>query len=123
MKINESLFAGDLISLVSDKISINEYNAKIDPNAMVLAFFVKEEDPAYDLSRFIEFGPIKDVLDTEVSPAPDENGNYLVFVEIVNKDKNSVAKSIKGILRTVKYLTDIDTWTYTIQNKTGKIVV
>src|SRR6056297_3156277 len=93
-KIIESLFPGDLENLVSSTISIDEYESKIDPEAIVLAFFVKSEDPAYDLSRFIEFGPFSYILDTEVSPAPDENGNYLVFVEFEAANKKEIANKI-----------------------------
>ena len=48
-----------------------------------------------DLSRFIERGYI-DVIDTEVSPGPDEDGNYMVFVEI-DKNKNTM-KTLKEYL-------------------------
>src|SRR5690606_30290855 len=90
--LKESLFPGDLKDLIKPVVSIDEFEPKIDPAAIVLAFYAREEDPAFDLSRFIEFGPINSVLDTEVSPAPDEDGFYLVFVEIEAKDIKEIAE-------------------------------
>ena len=79
----EGLQVGDLKNLVQPLISIDEYESKLgdDSQIIVVAFFVDDQDPASDLSRFIEKGDIP-VLDSEVSPAPNEDGLYLVFVEV-----------------------------------------
>ena len=49
----------------------------------LLLFMLKTIDPQ-DLAFFMEKGAT-DILDTEVSPNPDDDGNYLVFVEIKMK--------------------------------------
>lgn len=120
-KINESLFPGDLYNLVKPFISIDKFVTKIDPEAIVVAFYVREEDPASDLSRYLEFGPVKKILATEVSPAPDSDGNYLVFVEINYTSKADLAKTIKEILQIVDYLTEIKTWKYVYKSQQGEI--
>lgn len=108
-KITEGLRPGDLEHLVSSMISVNEFEPKSGDDVVVVAFYVKDEEPAKDLASFIERGT-HDILDTEVSPAPDENGNYLVFVEIdKNKDMMSVTKQI---LDDVQKLIKIDTWKF-----------
>lgn len=108
-KITEGLRSGDLEHLVSSMISVNEFEPKSGDDVVVIAFYVKDEEPANDLASFIERGT-HDILDTEVSPAPDENGNYLVFVEIdKNKDMMSITKEI---LDDVQKLIKIDTWKF-----------
>ncbi len=75
------LKSNDLEDLVSCLISIDEFDSKIDnEKSIVVGFKVDDEDPAKDLSRFIEKSHIE-LLDTEVSPAPGPDGYYVVFVE------------------------------------------
>lgn len=120
-KLFETLFPNDLDGLVLDTISIDEFYPKVDDTAMVLAFFVTDEYPAQDLSRFIEFGPVE-VLDVEVSPSPDENGNYLVFVEMDKTTPEQQAEKITNILKNVAYLVNVRKWNYTMRRgKTGII--
>lgn len=113
----EDLQPHDLIDLVKPTIEIDTYKPKIDDDNIVVAFFVHDEDPAYDLSRFLEFSS-KDILDTEVSPAPNRIGYYIVFVEITGVN---VAKKVHNMLSAVRYLTDITDWSYLAYNKQGKI--
>lgn len=115
----EDLQAGDLVDLVKPMIEIDTYKPKIDDDNIVVAIFVREEDPAYDLSRFIEFSS-KDVLDTEVSPAPNRMGYYIVFVEFTPVN---IAKKVHSMLSAIRYLTEVDKWTYKAYNKTGKIIL
>ncbi|BDR26164.1 hypothetical protein RVBP17_2070 [Pseudomonas phage sp. 30-3] len=67
-------------------ISVDEYMPKsgTQEEVIVIAFYTIDEDPAFDLDDFIEKSFIE-VLDVDVSPNPDENGNYLVFVELKRK--------------------------------------
>ena len=77
-----SLQPGDLEDLVLPLLDIDSFNSKIDnQRAIVVAFQVTDQDPAYDLMKFIE-GSNLALLDTEVSPAPSPEGYYIVFVEI-----------------------------------------
>lgn len=81
-KLNEGLKVGDLKDLVSPILSIDEFESKIDPDAIVVAFITLSsiETPAEDLSEFIETGK-NEVLDTDVSPGPNSDGHYVLFVE------------------------------------------
>jgi len=109
-KLKEGLRTHDLIDLVLPTISIDEYESKIDPDAIVVGFFVDDDAPAKDLSSFIESGA-GEILDTEVSPAPDDDGNYLVFVEFM-RDEN-LPENIEYVLETVENLTGIQEWNFT----------
>ena len=108
-KIDEGLRPSDLEHLILDKVSIDEFESKSgDSNEiLVMGLYAKDEEPARDLSRFIERGYI-DVVDTEVSPGPDEDGNYMVFVEI-DKNKDTM-KKVSEILHDIKSITSINEW-------------
>lgn len=78
-----SLRPNDLEGLVSKDISIDEYQSKLgeDRSVVVIAIPVREESAAHDLGDFIERGPFS-IWDVDISPAPDADGFYYVFVEI-----------------------------------------
>ena len=78
-----SLRPNDLEGLVFKEISIDEYQSKLgeDRDVVVIGIPVKEESVAHDLGDFIERGPFN-VWDVDVSPAPDKDGRYFVFVEL-----------------------------------------
>lgn len=103
----EGLKEGDLESLVLSMISIDEYESKLDDDSIVIAFFVQDRDPAADLNRFIQKGATA-LLDTDVSPAPNEDGYYMVFVELL-RDQDFPNK-VLAILGSLKGLTGIENW-------------
>lgn len=108
-KITEGLRESDLADLVNNVIEMDTFEAKVDEDAIVIAFFVDDQDPAKDLSRFIEKGGLE-ILDAEVSPAPDEEGRYAVFVEFIrNKD---FPKNAMRMIDAIEALTAIhlDAW-------------
>ena len=74
---------GDLEGTIEQLISIDEFQPKAgeEKDVIVVAFYFKDEDPAQDLNTFIQRGVI-DTLDVEVSPNTDDEGRYLVFVEM-----------------------------------------
>lgn len=117
--INEGLQPNDLDDLVLSTLSVDEFDSKIDTDAIVLAFYVIDESPAEDLSYFIETGGYE-ILDTEVSPAPDENGNYLVFVEFLRN--NDFYKNAHEILEDIENLVGIDAgaWNFTFYHGDGE---
>lgn len=82
-----SLTNGDLSGTILPIISIDEFEPKAgkDLDVIVLAFYITDLDPAEDLNTFIQRGFI-DTLDVEVSPNTDEEGRYLVFVEMERND-------------------------------------
>jgi hypothetical protein len=103
----EGLRRGDLEDLVLPLLSVDEYESRIDDSAVVIAFFVNEKDAAQDLNRFIQRSPVE-LLDTEISPAPDSHGYFMVFVELLNNGK--FGESVQGILEEISSLTMIDAW-------------
>jgi len=82
-----SLKNGDLAGTILPEISIDEFEPKAGENleVIVVAFYLTDEGPAEDLNTFIQRGFI-DTLDVEVSPNTDEEGRYLVFVEMSRDD-------------------------------------
>ena len=86
-QIKEGVEHGDLQSLVSSDVSVAEFEPKTgtDDDVVVIGFFCKDEAPAEDIATFIEKSTVN-ILDTEVSPNPYENGFYLVFVEVENEN-------------------------------------
>ena len=112
-----SLKNEDLNGTILPIVSIDEFEPKAgnNENVIVVAFYLTDEDPAKDLNTFIQRGII-DTLDVEVSPNTDEDGRYLVFVEMdrndnfpkkfqaLLKDVSNVAGKIEWKVRT--YLSD-----------------
>ena len=105
--LREGMRAGDLEDLVLPLISVDEFESKVDDDAVVFGFYVSDYDAAEDLNRFIQKSPIP-LLDTEVSPAPDEHGYYFVFFEIMNDD--DLADNVANVLEEVSDLTKIGHW-------------
>ena len=77
------LKSGDLRDLVDDIVSVDAYASKMgkDDRVSVLSFQVKTISAAEDLCDFLEKG-YKFILDADVSPGENHNGDYIVFVEI-----------------------------------------
>jgi hypothetical protein len=119
--IQEGLQKGDLSGMILPLLSIDEYASKIDDkNVIVVAFYCFEEDPAHDLSNFIERSP-HTPLDTDVSPAPSTEGYYLTFVEI--KRNQEFIPKLMNILKEVHNLTDVTQWQFTSnQLAKGKVL-
>ena len=106
-KLFEGLRGGDLEDLVLPLLSVDEYESKIDPTAVVIAFYVNEQSAAEDLNRFIQRSPIE-LIDTEISPAPDQQGYYMVFVEMLNNSQ--FVSNVQGILDEVAPLAYVNDW-------------
>lgn len=107
LKLNEGLKEHDLDDLILPLISIDEFESKIDDDALVIAFFLTDQDPANDLNHFIQKGSVE-FLDSDVSPAPNEDGYFLVFVEFVRQPKT--LKQIMELVDSFKNLTNVDSW-------------
>ena len=107
-QIKEGVEHGDLQSLVSSDVSVAEFEPKTgtDDDVVVIGFFCKDESPANDIATFIEKSTVN-ILDTEVSPNPDENGFYLVFVEVENEN---LMQTVFELLDDVSRLTEIEEW-------------
>ena len=108
---------GDLSDLVLPLISVDEYESKIDKDkAIVIGFYVQDEEAAKDLNRFLQKCYVS-LLDTDISPAPDQHGYYLVFVELMKNDV--LGKNIQSILDDVSPLTNIKEWQMRIRKTKG----
>lgn len=107
MKLNEGLHHGDLNDLILSIISVDEYESKILDDAIVVGFKAIDKEPAEDLSRFIEHSGLE-MLDSDVSPGPDEEGHYYVFVEFV-RDKEFSTKLDK-IIKMMDNITNVTDW-------------
>ena len=79
---------GELIDLVIPKVSLDEFSPKTGENkdVIVLGFYVDDLEPAKDLSNFIETGAYE-TLDVEASPASNDEGHYMVFVEMKRNEE------------------------------------
>lgn len=106
-KLMEGMYAGDLTDLVQPLVSIDEYDSKIDENSLVIGFYINDIDGADDLNRFIQKSPVP-LIDCEVSPAPDQRGYYMVFVEF--HLNNRVVSNVSSLLDEVSPLAGIEKW-------------
>lgn len=106
-KLDEGMRIGDLEDLVLPMISVDEFESKIDEEAIVFGFYVSDHDAAQDLNRFIQKSPVS-ILDTEVSPAPDRHGYYFVFFEILPDEH--MPDNVSQVLDEVSGLAKIDHW-------------
>lgn len=115
-KLNEGMRAGDLSSLVLPLISVDEYESKVDEKAIVIGLYVQDKDAANDLNRFVQKSALA-ILDTEVSPAPDQHGYYLVFVEFMKNDR--LCSSVASFLEEIEPLVEITEWQMRVRKVDG----
>ena len=104
-----SLREGDLKNVVLKKLSIDEFEPKTGDakNVLVLGFQVTENNVGEDLYGFLN-GAVVEVRDIEVSPNPNEDGYYMVFVEMDRKD--GVVENIKTLIRDTERLAGKLAW-------------
>jgi hypothetical protein len=106
--LREGMREHDLADLVLPLISCDEYSSKIDSSeAIVMGFYVHDEAAAKDLNRFLQKSAVP-LLGTDVSPAPDQHGYFMVFVEMMDNDR--LAKNLEAILHEMSTLVDIEDW-------------
>ena len=111
---------GEMTNLVNSTISIDQYKPKIGEanETVVVAFEVQQELAAKDLSNLIETD-IVESLDVDVSQGPNNNGNYLVFVEFARDNK--LHNRIMEIMKCVSNVTEITEWQYEYYKGTGAV--
>ena len=102
---------GDLKNTVLKKLSIDEYEPKTgNPNeVVVLGFHVNESTPGKDLYHFLN-NSIVEIRDVEVSPNPNPDNFYMVFVELDRNDK--VIGNIKALVEEVERLAGKLEWKF-----------
>lgn len=115
--LTEGMREGDLADLVLPLMSIDEYESKVDRDeAIVFGFYVHEKAAAVDLNRFMQKSAVS-ILDTEVSPAPDQHGYFMVFVELLKNKR--LAQNVSDILSEIKVLVDIEDWQMRVRDSKG----
>ena len=107
-QIKEGVEYGDLETLVDSTVSVAEFKPKTgtEEDVIVIGFYVKDEAPAMDLAKFIERG-VTPILDTEVSPNPNDVGMYIVFVEVENED---LMKTTLNLINDIRGLAKVKEW-------------
>lgn len=114
IKINESLDYLDMEGQLADKITVDEYSAKMgkDSAIVTITFTVYSELAAKDLVSWFERG-YEFVLDASVSEGEIEPGKYLVFVEMDRRIKSP--DRICKLLADLKTLTGLELKDWTIE--------
>jgi hypothetical protein len=122
-RLLEGLGHNDLKGLINDNVLIDLHKPKIGDEAdtVVVAFQVTYEEPAKDLSQFIETGALEH-LDVEVSTAPAQDGSWRVFVEFVRDHK--LFDKVAALLHSVSLVTNKDDhpWTYRAFNVKKSVI-
>ena len=117
--LNESLDYMDMDGQISDKITVDEYAAKMgkDKDIVTITFKVNSELAANDLVTWFERG-YDFVLDASVSDGEIEPGIYLVFVEMERRSR--VPERILRLLSDLETLTGfkLKDWIVEIENET-----
>ena len=109
-KLREGMERGALEHLVLPLISVDEFESKIDDRRVIVTgFYVKDQSPAIDRSNFVEKSNIRP-LDTEVSPAPTDDGFYMVFVEMGRND--DFPKRLVSLADQLSNLTTTKKWKF-----------
>lgn len=100
---------GDLQNTVLKKLSIDEFEPKTgdSKDVLVLGFHVNESAPGTDLYKFIN-NSIVEIRDVEVSPNPNTDGYYMVFVEMDRKP--GVLDNVKEIVGEVENIAGKLNW-------------
>jgi hypothetical protein len=116
--LTEGLRANDLEDLVLPLLSVDEFESKIDDDAIVFGFYVSEQDAAEDLNRFLQKSAA-DLIDTDVSPAPDSQGFFMVFVEMTRTDKTAAAMA--DILADVDEIAGTSDWNMNVRGQSDLV--
>jgi hypothetical protein len=106
-----NLKENDLQDFVSELFTIDSYKSKMgkDTDVAVLAFEVRDKEPAKDLMNFIEKG-YGFILDADVSSGENKDGKYNVFVEM--ERNRYLPKNIANILEDISKLTGSDNFKF-----------
>lgn len=116
-QVNEGMRLGDLADLVLPLISVDEYVSEVDPTqCLVFGFYVHDQDAADDLNRFLQKSAVP-IMDTKVSPAPDQHGYFMVFLELMNNSR--LPEIMTNILAEIKELVDIEDWQMRVRKTKG----
>ena len=104
-----ALKQGDLKNTILKNISIDEFEPKTGEakDVMVIGLYLNETAPAKDLYHFIN-NSIVEIRDVEVSPNPNPDNYYMVFMEIDRNEK--CMESVKALIEEVERLSGKLDW-------------
>ena len=99
-----ALKEGDLKNTILKNISIDEFEPKTGEaqDVMVVGLYLNETAPAKDLYHFIN-NSVVEIRDVEVSPNPNPDNYYMVFMEIDRKE--DCIESVRALIEEVERLT------------------
>lgn len=107
----------ELHGVVKPCISVDEFSPKSGTasEVIVVGFYVAGLDPAKELNSFIQRSPV-DTIDCETSPNPDENGDYVVFVEVKRTplfpaELNNILRDVDNLVGNVDWMVKVYTYT------------
>lgn len=108
------LKSDDLRDTILPRISVDEFEPKSgrDDEIVVVALFAADEQPAKDLDNFIETS-IYDIIDADVSPNPDEEGRFLIFLEL--KRQADFWQKLDSIIEDIENITGKQKWMVSVR--------
>lgn len=111
---------GEMKDVVLNTISIDEYKPKLgqDHEIIVVGFFVRDELAAYDFDDFVDKSTIE-VLDSEVSPNPNQDGLWIIFIELARNPGFWV--KLFRLVKDIENLTTPFEWKVSLYKQDNKI--
>lgn len=106
-----ALKPGDLKDTILKTVSIDEFIPKTgdEKDVAVMGFSVVQDYPGQDLYNFIN-GSVVENRDIELSPNPNTDGYYMVFVEM-DRDENTM-QNMQAILKEVENISGELKWQF-----------
>lgn len=108
-RLKDDSISGNLEGMIADKFLVDAFQPKNcdEKDVMVVAFLVSESNSAAELCDFIAQGPFQ-FLNVEASRSPDEDGNYVVLVEISRNGK--MVEHLENLLKYIDQLAHVNEW-------------
>lgn len=110
MFLYEGLRENDLMHMISDVISIDEYTSKLDEDNITMAFFVNHYEGVNELKDLIEKVHYLEIRDIEIADSITHNNEYILFVEL--ERDNAFPEIVIDIADTVSKVSDNKKWQF-----------
>ncbi len=103
----------DLKDTILKKISLDEFHPKTgdEKDVAVVGFRVSQSSPGKDLYNFLNRSIIE-TRDIEVSPNANEDGHYMVFIEMDRNEK--LLDNIRALVKDVEHVSSKLPWKVTL---------
>tara|TARA_B100000900_G_scaffold408573_1_gene423037 strand:- start:7474 stop:8256 length:783 start_codon:yes stop_codon:yes gene_type:complete len=104
-----ALRENDLKNTMLKKISLDEFEPKTGEtkDVMVVGFHIHEQQAGKDLYKFLNHS-IHEIRDVEVSPNPNPDNYFMVFVEM-DRNEDSI-NNLKSLVKEIENLSDKLDW-------------